>query len=74
MNNVMEKLKFDGECFTWDGDQVAFVDGGNTVCLCMSEEDFVNNEIDEQKRAEIRTNQDAIINAIKAKGFCPEED
>ncbi len=62
-------LSFDGEIFSWDGDQVAFVSAPGLVCTSLTEEDMINGEIPKVKRKIIRANKKAIIDEIKKLGF-----
>ena len=68
-----EKLTFDGECFLWDGYQVAFITSGKSVCLSLSNEDLRNAECPTSVRKEIQANRYNIVEAIVKQGYIIEE-
>ena len=68
-----DKLKFDGECFLWDGYQVAFITSGKGVCLSLSAEDLRNAECPTAVRKEIQANRYNIIEWIVKQGYHIEE-
>lgn len=68
MSNL-NKLTFDGECFMWGENQVGFLNGDNSVCVSLSEEDFENGELDEEERNELRLLRKDIEDAICSMGY-----
>ncbi len=70
----LPKLTFDGEAFTWDGNQVAYTEGSDTVVLGMTDEDFENGEFTDEQAADVTANKDAILAAIRSLGFTRFED
>lgn len=66
---LLDKLTFDGECFMWDGDQIAFVESPGVLCLCMEDEDFENGEIPAEKAEEILNNKQEILEEMKRRGY-----
>ena len=65
----MNKLTILSDCVLWDGDQIAFIEEPGILNLCMSSEDFSNNEIPTKKRAEITDNKIAIMNEFRRLGY-----